>query len=214
MIISPSILASDFGNLKSEVKKVTDAGAQWVHIDVMDGHFVPNITLGPDIVKGIRNVTNALFDVHLMIDNPLFFADRFIDAGADLITFHIESGSDAAEVIKKVKSRNNLVGISVKPKTDASVLERYIDDIDLVLIMTVEPGFGGQSFMADMIPKIEAVSKMCRNHNKEMYIEVDGGISKDTAPLVLKAGANVLVAGSAIFGKSDYKEAIEAIRNC
>ena len=214
MIISPSILASDFSDLGNECAAVFKAGAQWLHIDVMDGHFVPNITLGPDIVKSIRNKTDAFFDVHLMIDDPLFYADRFAQAGADLITFHLEAPVDTKETINKIKKLGKKVGISIKPKTPALAVEPYIQDVDLVLVMTVEPGFGGQAFMADMLPKIKEIKAMAEKKNKELYIEVDGGIAPKTAPLVKEVGANVLVAGSSVFNSENYETAIRELMHC
>ncbi len=211
MIISPSILACDFSHLADEAQKVEKAGAQWLHIDVMDGHFVPNITLGPDIVKSIRDKSGAFFDVHLMISDPLFYAERFKDAGADLITFHIESSVDTLKMIEAVKKLGIKVGISLKPNTEAEVLEPYISLVDLVLVMTVEPGFGGQSFRSDMLPKIEKIKAFSERYNKDLLIEVDGGVNEKTAPLAVRAGANVLVAGSAIFNKKDYKDAIDKL---
>lgn len=208
VIISPSILASDFSHLADEVSSVYKAGAKWVHIDVMDGHFVPNITLGPDIVKSIRRHSDAFFDVHLMIDDPLYYAKKFKDAGAELITIHLESPCDIRETIKSIKEMGIKVGISVKPKTPAIAVRPYLDDVDLILVMTVEPGFGGQAFMEDMLPKISEIDKMIKLSGREIYLQVDGGIDKNTAKLVYEMGANVLVAGSSIFRTNDYKKAI------
>ena len=212
ILISPSILSSDFANLQSEIEAIARCGADLVHVDVMDGHFVPNITIGVPVVKSVKKISPLPLDVHLMISDPLFYAKAFAEAGSDLITFHLESESDPAETAAAIRSAGAKVGISVKPKTPAEAIFPYLPLCDLVLVMTVEPGFGGQSFMADMLPKIEAISARCRETGLSPMIEVDGGIDPRTAPLVAKAGANVLVAGSAVFKYDDYAEPIGAIR--
>lgn len=207
--IAPSLLAADFSNLEREIRSVETAGCDLLHIDVMDGHFVPNITVGPFIVKAIRRITKLSLDVHLMIEDPQAYVGPFADAGADSITFHAEAcppgGLEA--VISAVKSRKIGCGISLKPATPLAGLEKYLDRIDLALLMTVNPGFGGQAFMREVLPKI-AQLRRCWNGD----IQVDGGINKDTAREAVNAGANVLVAGTAIFGKSDVKKAIEDLK--
>ncbi len=212
--ISPSILASDFANLEQEALGMKAACADMLHIDVMDGCFVPNISIGPCVISSLRKKSDLFFDVHLMIQNPLKYIGDFANAGADMITFHVESDSDVAETIKAIKSLGKKAGIALKPKTDANVIEKYINDVDMVLVMTVEPGFGGQKFMADMMPKVKTVRDMCNACGREdMLIQVDGGIDNSTAPVVAENGANVLVAGSALFSKNDYKEAVAQLRS-
>lgn len=209
--ISPSILACDFANLQSEIKKVEDAGVQYLHIDVMDGIFVPNITLGPCVVSAIRKNSELVFDVHLMITDPIRYIDEFAKAGADIITIHVESTFDVNAAIEKIKANGKKVGISIKPNTKPEIVKQYIDKVDLVLCMTVEPGFGGQSFIPATLENIKAVAEMIKESGKEIDLEVDGGISPKNAHLVKEAGANVIVAGSAVFGSSDIPETVKEL---
>lgn len=211
--ISPSILASDFSKLGEEAVSCEKAGAEMLHIDVMDGHFVPNITLGAPIVKALRKCTPIVFDVHLMISDPMKYIPDFVSAGADIITFHIESDCDPAKTTKLIKESGIKAGISLKPSTPAEAVFPYLNDLDMVLVMTVEPGFGGQSFMEDMLEKITEIRNECNRRGIDTDIQVDGGITDKTAPLVINAGANVLVAGSYVF-KGDKKANITALKSC
>jgi len=214
IIVSPSILSANFANLQSDIKKVDNAGAEWLHVDVMDGHFVPNITIGAPVVRDIRKITDLVLDVHLMIDNPEKYIKDFVDAGADIITIHSEAPcSNIEETIDKIRAYGIKAGISIKPKTPVNEIEYLITKVDLVLIMTVEPGFGGQSFMSECVSKITDLKKMLEKYElSETFIEVDGGINAETARTVIQAGANVLVAGSYIYNSSDIKDSIVKLK--
>lgn len=212
--IAPSILSADFARLGEEVAEIKNTGADYVHFDVMDGQFVPNISIGIPVLKSLRKATDMFIDVHLMIDRPLRYVEQFCSAGADLVNVHVEA--DSEENIKaallKARSLGKKTGVTIKPKTPAGAVAPYLGLVDLVLVMTVEPGFGGQSFMHDQLPKIAAVRKMLDESCPECELEVDGGVDAVTAKLVKEAGANVLVAGSAVFGKADRAAAVRAIR--
>ena len=210
--IAPSILSADFSKLGEDIIAIDKGGADFIHIDVMDGSFVPNISFGFPIMKSIRNITDKVFDVHLMIDNPSQYIDDFIDAGADLITVHYEADRHIDRTINYIKSKGKLAGVALNPGTPVSVLKDLIPSIDMVLIMSVNPGFGGQKFIPYSIDKIREVKELSREKNPDLLIQVDGGIGSGNAKDVIEAGANVLVAGSAVFNGGDVSENIKALR--
>ncbi len=211
--IAPSILSADFANLERDVRMVSEAGADWIHVDVMDGHFVPNLTIGPAHVKMLKRVTDVPLDVHLMIDNPEVQVPWYIDAGADSVTVHVETCDNAATMLRVIGDAGVKAGISLNPETDASALEGLLGLVDMVLVMSVHPGFGGQSFIESSPAKIAAIVEMCKAEGAAPLIEVDGGIGVGTAPLVSAVGADVLVAGSAIFCADDPAVALRGIRD-
>ncbi|MGN1421605.1 MAG: ribulose-phosphate 3-epimerase [Eubacterium sp.] len=206
--ISPSMLASDYANLERELKKCSDGGAELIHLDVMDGHFVPNISIGAPVINAMKKVCNVPFDVHLMISDPYFYADDFIKAGADIVCFHVECESDINKTIDKIIEGGCKAALAVKPATPIEAVYPYLDRLSMVLVMTVEPGFGGQSFMESTMPKIRALREKC----PDIDIEVDGGINYDTVKIAGRAGANVFVAGSAVFNSENPAEAIRTLK--
>ncbi len=213
MIISPSILSADFANLERDIKLVEKFGADWIHVDVMDGHFVPNLTIGAPVVSDLRKITNSPLDVHLMIENPEKYVDDFIKAGSDIITFHYEATDEPLKLVNHIKQNGKKAGISIKPKTTPDVIQNLLQNLDLVLVMTVEPGFSGQSFMADCAQKIEYFKNFKDKNNLNFIIQVDGGINDKTAEICKNYGANSLVAGNFIYKNCNIENAIKVLKS-
>ncbi|MBE6112680.1 MAG: ribulose-phosphate 3-epimerase [Peptococcaceae bacterium] len=211
LYIAPSLLSADFSRLQDEVRDIEQGGADWLHLDVMDGHFVPNITFGPGLIKALRPHSNLFFDVHLMISNPDQYIQEFANAGADMIVVHAEACTHLHRTIQSIHATGKKAGVALNPATSLSVLDYILPELDMVLLMSVNPGFGGQKFI-NIVPKLERLMEMCKEQNVQPLIQVDGGITPETAPFVTAAGANVLVAGSAVFGKPDRAAAIQALR--
>ncbi len=211
-LIAPSILAADASCFREEIKRVTQAGADWIHIDVMDGVFVPNLTFGPPVIKQLRPHSNLPFDVHLMIEKPELSMAQYAEAGADMITVHVEASVHLHRTLQAIRGMGKKAGVSINPSTSVESIRYVLGEIDLVLVMSVNPGFGGQSFIAESLNKIEHLSELRRQHHHDFLIEVDGGVNAQTAKACVDAGADVLVAGSAVFGAVDYAEAMASLR--
>ncbi len=211
--ISPSVLACDLSNLANEVKEIERCGADMVHLDVMDGMFVTNISFGLPVIQSLRDKTDLIFDVHLMIEEPERYADRFIEAGADILTFHLEACKDPVGLLQSIRAQGVMAGISIKPGTDVSEVFPLLEECDMVLVMTVEPGYGGQKLIPETLEKVSKIRAEIVNRSLSVEIQVDGGINSSNAPMAISAGASILVAGSSVFGAADKKAAIESLRN-
>lgn len=210
--VAPSILSADLLHLEEEILAIEKAGADWLHLDIMDGHFVPNLTFGPKLVKAVRGITKLPLDVHLMLDNPQSFIERFASAGADNITVHAEVSVPVPQLHEIVKSFGKMFGLSIKPDTPLSIIEDYLSEIDILLIMTVYPGFGGQDFIERVVPKVAEAARLKRENEYRYEIEVDGGLNEETVKIAAANGATMIVAGEYIFGSKDYKKAIDSLR--
>ncbi len=212
IVIAPSLLSSDFSRLAEEITAVEKAGADWIHVDVMDGHFVDNLTLGPPLISSIRKCTKLPFDVHLMIENPEKSAERYIKAGANYLTIHVEATKNPGELLRQIKSWGAKPGLTLRPETNINAIEKYLELCDLVLIMTVSPGWGGQPFMTEQVEKVRKIKAWAEKNNPKLWIEVDGGINAETAAVCREAGANAFVAGNFIFRSKDYAAAIKNLK--